>query len=161
MLRSVTENDFNYIFELYMHPAINSFLMYEEMDASAFRTIFDQLLQQEVLWIMEVDNKQVGMIKLAPMQYRCSHIVYIGGVAIHPDHKGQGWGLQMMQEAITLILAKGYLRAELSVAVENEKAIRIYEKVGFKKVGVLKNFGYLQSKNRFVDEWLMEYLPST
>jgi L-phenylalanine/L-methionine N-acetyltransferase len=65
MLRSVTENDFNYIFELYMHPAINSFLMYEEMDASAFRPIFDQLLQQEVLWIMEVDNKQVGMIKLA------------------------------------------------------------------------------------------------
>jgi RimJ/RimL family protein N-acetyltransferase len=50
------------------------------------------------------------------------------------------------------------LRIELSVAVQNKKAIQLYESVGFTKEGVLKNYTYLKSKNQFIDEVLMSNL---
>ena len=47
---------------------------------------------------------------------------------------------------------------ELSVAAINDKATHIYEKAGFQKEGVLRNYTYLKSENRYLDEVLMSYL---
>ena len=51
-----------------------------------------------------------------------------------------------------------FLRIELSVASINEKAIRLYEKAGFEKEGILKKFTYLESEKKFLDEVMMAYL---
>jgi putative acetyltransferase len=49
-------------------------------------------------------------------------------------------------------------RIELSVATHNQKACQLYETVGFQKEGVFKNYGFLKSENRFVDEYAMAIL---
>jgi len=64
----------------------------------------------------------------------------------------------MLQEIIDHVKEKMFLRIELSVASVNGKAIRLYEKAGFVKEGVLKNFTYLKSENKFLDEVMMAYL---
>jgi putative acetyltransferase len=64
----------------------------------------------------------------------------------------------MMEEIIAYCRQKNFLRIELSVATENEKAIRLYEKAGFVKEGVMKRFTYLKSENRFLDEVMMACL---
>jgi putative acetyltransferase len=158
MIRKATNKDFDFIYELYMHPQINRWLLYEQMDADSFLPIFNELLLKEILFVYENDGIPTGMCKLVPQYYRNSHIVYLGGLAIHPFFAGKGEGLIMLQEIKEYTMQKGFLRIELSVAAINEKAIRLYEKAGFVKEGVLKKFTYLKSENKFLDEVMMAYL---
>ena len=158
MVRQATAKDFSFIYDLYFHPQINPFLLYEMMDKAAFRPIFKDLLKKKVLYIFDIDGEKVGMFKLIPLMYRTEHIAYLGGVAIHPQWAGKGFGVQMMQEILAYAKQCGILRIELSTATINEKAIHLYEKVGFQKEGVLRNYTYLKSENRFLDEVLMAYL---
>ena len=158
MVRSAVSSDFNFIYALYFHPDINPYLLYEMMEKTDFQAVFDALLSNNNLYIFEVEGEKAGMFKLVPMTHRTSHIVYLGGVAVHPQFSGRGFGKQMMLEIIDLCQQQGILRIELSAATINEKAIKLYEKVGFQKEGVLRKYTHLKSKNQFLDEVLLSYL---
>ena len=158
MLRQATATDFDFVYELYMHQQINPFLLYEQMEISDFKPVFNDLSNRKVLFVFEDDGVPTGMCKLVPQQYRNSHIVYLGGIAIHPFFSGKGEGIKMMNDIIDFAKQNGFLRIELSVASVNEKAIRLYEKAGFVKEGILRRFTYLQSENKFLDEVMMAYL---
>lgn len=158
MTRKATQNDFQFVYDLYMHPLANPHLLYENMDLEQFRPIYQDLLDDGVKYIFEENKSPVGMFKLIRLKYRCSHIAYIGGLAIHPDFSGKGFGKQMMQEIITLAKEMGILRLELSVGSENLPAQKLYEKLGFEKEGVLRKYTHLVSEGRFLDEVMMAYL---
>src|SRR4030095_1753453 len=133
MIRRMTRQDFDFVYELYMHPEVNKYLLYEPMPEKEFTPVFDDLLQKEVIYIFENNGSAAGMFKLIPYTYRASHVVYLGGLAIHPSRSGKGLGSIMMKEILDYAKEKGMLRIELSAAVINEKAIRLYEKAGFQK----------------------------
>lgn len=158
MVRSAVPTDFDFIYFLYFHPDINPFLLYEMMEKSDFQGIFDALMSKDSLYIFENEGESVGMFKLVHLAHRTSHIVYLGGVAVHTEYSGHGFGKKMMQEILDLCQKKGFLRIELSAAAINEKAIKLYEKVGFQKEGILRKYTHLKSKNQFLDEILMSYL---
>ena len=158
MLRPATYTDFDFIYELYMNQQINPYLLYEQMEVNDFKPVFDELTIKKVLFIFEDDGVPTAMCKLVPQQYRNSHIVYLGGIAVHPFFAGKGEGIKMMKEIIEYAKQNGFLRIELSVASSNEKAIRLYEKAGFVKEGLLKKFTYLKSENKYLDEVMMAYL---
>lgn len=158
MIRNITSNDFSFIYGLYMHPAVNPFLLYEQMNAEAFKPIYQDLLERNIIYIFSADGNDVGMFKFIPQQHRNAHIAYLGGVAVDPVFAGKGYGMQMIHAIIELGTIKQMLRIELSVATVNYKAIALYEKAGFKKEGVMQKFTHLVREGRFIDEVLMSYL---
>jgi RimJ/RimL family protein N-acetyltransferase len=158
MLEKVSASDFDTIYGLYMNPEVNPYLLYEMMDVETFIPIFNELLKDGVLYLYKKGVETLGMCKLIRQKHRNEHILYLGGVAIHPDYIGKGFGRKMMLEIIDYCKNHSVSRIELSVAVHNEKAIQLYESVGFIKEGVLKNYTYLKSKNQFIDEVLMSNL---
>jgi L-phenylalanine/L-methionine N-acetyltransferase len=158
MIRKVTASDFNFVYDLYMHPQTNRFLLYEQMNAETFEPIFNDLLSKEILFIYYNENVATGMFKLVRHLYRNDHIGYLGSVVIHPQFAGKGQGYKMLQEIIFLGSQIGLLRIELSTATSNEKAIRLYEKAGFQTEGTLKKYTYLKNENLFLDELMMAYL---
>jgi RimJ/RimL family protein N-acetyltransferase len=160
MIRKATDTDFDFIYNLYMHPSINPFLLYEIMDAESFRPIYTDLMQKGVLFIYSDGEADAGMFKLVPMTYRNSHIAYLGGVAVHPAFAGKGYGNKMMKEIVAFAKERGFGRIELSVASSNDKAIHLYTKAGFEKEGVLRNYTYLASEKRYLDEVLMSWLAT-
>ncbi len=155
MVQQADSDDFVFFYDLYMHPAINPYLLYEQMSAAEFRPIFESLLQEQVLFVYYADSAPGGMFKMIPQKYRNDHIVYLGGLAIDPAFAGKGEGRKMMDEIITLATKRGFLRIELSVASTNDKAIKLYEKAGFKKEGLFKKYTHLKSEHRFIDEIMM------
>jgi putative acetyltransferase len=158
MIRKATHPDFNFIYELHIHPQVNRFLFYEMMETVEFKGIFNEMLEQGVLYVYEEDGVSKGMFKLTPKQHRCSHIVFLGGVAIHPSFSGKGCGQRMVNEIIALGKEQGFLRMELGVSTINSKAIHLYEKAGFKREGVFEKYIYIRSENIFLDDILMAYL---
>ncbi|MBZ5857507.1 GNAT family N-acetyltransferase [Flavihumibacter profundi] len=141
-----------------MHPAINPYLLYDPMPLPDFAPIFSDLLDKSVLYKFIVEGRAAGMCKLVHQYFRNAHTIYLGGVAIHPDFTGKGYGLQMLQEIIAYAVGKGCRRIELSTGITNEKAIRLYERVGFVKEGVLRNYTWFKNEDRFLDEIMMSWI---
>ena len=53
---------------------------------------------------------------------------------------------------------RGHHRITLSTAVDNVRAIRVYEKVGFRAVGVTRRSNLNEVRGEWEDELLMEYV---
>jgi putative acetyltransferase len=125
------------------------------MRVSEFEPIYNDLLFKSVLFKYSVDGEDIGMCKLVPQYHRNSHIIYLGGVAVDPSFGGKGHGFKMLQEIISHTEDRGFKRIELSTATFNEKAISLYEKAGFFREGILRNYTWMKAENRFVDEIIM------
>ena len=158
MLTPAASSDFNFFYSLYMHPQVNPYLLYEMMEQESFKPIFKDLLQQKIIFKYVAEGQPVGMCKLIQLKHRNSHILYVGGLAIDPDHAGKKYGFKMLKDVIDYAKEQNILRIELSVSVENLIAINLYKKIGFQEEGVLQKFTYLKSKDRFIDETLMSYI---
>jgi RimJ/RimL family protein N-acetyltransferase len=159
MTRTAVKSDFDYFYGLYMHPKVNPFLLYEQMSVEEFRPVFRELQEKGYLYVyQDQEGVPVGMFKLVPQQYRNSHMVYLGGLAIDPLFAGKGFARKMLQEIKERAIQKGFTRIELTVAVINEKAIRLYEQAGFLQEGRLRNLTFLASENRYIDEVIMSCL---
>ncbi len=107
-------------------------------------------------WLVAcVDCKAVGSLGLSV----CTHSLrrrHVGelGIAIHDQWQGQGVGSALMKAAINL--ADRWLnltRLELTVFTDNEPAIRLYERAGFKIEGRFRKFAFRDGE--FVDAYAM------
>jgi len=155
MIRLAQREDFAFLHRLYMHPVTNPWLLYEVQPLEVFSQELAMLTDKQMLFVYESEVSSVGMFKLQPMKHRNSHIIYLGGVAIDPELIGKGHGKNMIVEAVKLAQSRGYRRMELTVATENARAIRVYESVGFRFEGILRDYSYLASENRYIDEQVM------
>jgi ribosomal protein S18 acetylase RimI-like enzyme len=54
----------------------------------------------------------------------------IGAVAVHPEHRGQGWGAAVTA-ALASVLTQRYVQVGLGVSADNSVASRLYDRLGF------------------------------
>lgn len=64
----------------------------------------------------------------------------ITNVAVHPEHRRGGIAFAMLCELMKRGSARGIARFTLEVRAGNTPALRLYEKLGFRSVGIRKNF---------------------
>ena len=64
----------------------------------------------------------------------------ITNIAVHPDHRGRGLGLAIVQALIKHAKTERLATITLEVRVSNAPAIALYRKVGFAEVGRRKGF---------------------
>ena len=84
---------------------------------------------------------------------RMRHVGEVG-LFVHADYQGRGVGTTLMETLLDL--ADHWLmlvRVELEVFADNEQAIRLYEKLGFEKEGLLRMTTVWNG--RYVDEYKM------
>lgn len=155
MIRKAQKEDEDFFYDLYMHPQINPYLLYEPISKEEFTPIFEDLFLKNALFVYQNTVSKIGMFKLIQFDYRTSHINYLGGIAINPDFAGQGFGKKMLLEIIDYVKNLGIKRLELAVSIFNEKAIKLYESVGFEREGLMRKAVYLQKEDKYVDELMM------
>ena len=56
---------------------------------------------------------------------------YLGFMYVAPEHRGQGLNQQLIDELITWCKSEGIFDFYLDVYLENESAVKAYEKAGF------------------------------
>jgi L-phenylalanine/L-methionine N-acetyltransferase len=154
-IRLITATDFNFIYNLYMHPQVNPWLLYDPMTEQEFEPVLKALFAQNIIYVFEQEGSPVGMFKFIVQQHRNAHCAYLGGLAIHPAFGGRGLGAAMMEAIVNLAKQQQIIRIELSVATINTNAIALYEKHGFVKEGVLRCYTWYKNENRFIDEVMM------
>jgi aminoglycoside 6'-N-acetyltransferase len=80
-------------------------------------------------------------------------------IFLGPDAQGRGLGPEAMRTVIRyLVEDRGHHRITLGTSVENARAIRAYEKIGFRRVGVMRRAARSHLTGDWEDELLMEYV---
>lgn len=109
-------------------------------------------------FVIELDGAVVGLIQyweeLEP-KYRHAGI----DLFVDPAFHGQGVGTEAVRRLVGhLIDERGHHRITIDPGASNAAAIRCYEKVGFKRVGVLRRYERLSGSREWRDGLLMELL---
>lgn len=65
---------------------------------------------------------------------------HITNIAILPEYRGQKLGEALLRKMIEISISMGVVRMTLEVRVSNSVAISLYEKLGFQKGGIRKNY---------------------
>lgn len=109
-------------------------------------------------WVVELEDVVVGFVQAYEEddpEYRHAGI----DLFLHPDHHGKGLGRETVQ------LVGGYLvgdrgnhRLVIDPAAANERAIRCYEAVGFRPIGVAREYWWDDAEERWADGLLMDCL---
>lgn len=121
----------------------------EEMN-SKIRAIHDSksltLVAEDEVDIVGFLSSEIGFAK------RIRHSAYIV-IGILKDYRGKGIGVKLFEELEKWSLENNVTRLELTVMKHNEGAIRLYEKMGFKKEGLKEKSLIVEGK--YVDEYYM------
>jgi L-phenylalanine/L-methionine N-acetyltransferase len=127
------------------HPEVYTTLMQLPMPTEAMWRArlerFDQPDATDVLFIAEINGHLVGSAGLHPApQLRRRHCAHLG-ISVDPAAQRQGVGTALMQTICDHADRWAQLlRLELTVFVDNEPAIRLYERFGFRREGVMRAF---------------------
>jgi len=103
-------------------------------------TVAEELAYDEVTFVVEYTVRVVGAIQFGEEtepDYRHASIDIYLDPAVH----GRGLGTDAVRTlARHLITAGGHHRLVIDPAADNEAAIRSYAKVGFRPVGIMRNY---------------------
>jgi aminoglycoside 6'-N-acetyltransferase len=78
-------------------------------------------------------------------------------IFLGPDHQDRGLGTEAMRVLVRhLVEDRGHHRVTLTSSPANERAIHVYEKVGFRRVGLLRKAEPSATTGEWEDQLLME-----
>lgn len=97
---------------------------------------FDQLFQhyspeKDRFWFAEVNNEMMGAIAVVE---HSANLVQLRWFILHPSIRRLGLGKSLLNEALNYCKEKGYQKVFLETTKDQETAIKMYTKVGFRKV---------------------------
>jgi ribosomal protein S18 acetylase RimI-like enzyme len=83
-----------------------------------------------------IESKVVGWCDVLPIDRPTMAHGGVLGVGVLVEHRGKGIGTALVRAAIDLAKAAGLTRIELTVREHNERAISLYERLGFVREGL-------------------------
>ena len=110
----------------------------------------------ENVLVAEIDGRPVGWAKIEhPTTLPASaHVWHVTGLAVDPRFEGRGAGQALMEGLIELARTRGGRRMTLRVFGPNERAQRLYKRLGFEVEGVMRG-EFMVGDGEFVDDLFM------
>lgn len=88
-------------------------------------------------WVVALDGDQV--VGYVGSQSSCDE-TDIMNIAVHPDWRRRGIAESLIDNLIRELKNRGSRALMLEVRISNDPATRLYEKLGFRQVGLRKNY---------------------
>ena len=122
-----------------------------EEQAQRIRNVLSR--DNQVIFVVEHENQLIGFLGAYGEIYRRSHhCVYIV-IGILQNFTGQGIGKQLFETVEKWALDHKLHRLELTVMSHNERAIRLYQKMGYQTEGIKQDSLWVNGE--YVDEYYM------
>jgi len=103
--------------------------------------------------VAELEGRVVGNANWSRLGGRTAHVAELG-MMVHDDHTGRGIGRALLDALVEAAFDWHDLRRlQLQVLHDNAAAIRLYERAGFVREGILR--GHVFRRGRDEDVWVM------
>lgn len=97
----------------------------------------------EKIFLFEIENKIVGMCSIEGVnKIRIKHRVDLA-ITVLKNYWGNKIGEKLIDYAIGYCKSNSIKKIELTVRIDNERALKLYKKFGFEIEGEIKKFIYL------------------
>lgn len=95
--------------------------------------------KESIMLCAFIENRIVGSVTVIwSNRIKTKHVANLVGMFVNPDYQRQGIGKELVLKAIEELKAfSQFEKIKLDVVSKNNKAINLYESVGFEKVGEL------------------------
>jgi aminoglycoside 6'-N-acetyltransferase len=136
-LRPVRAEDADRLEEILADPEVRRW--WGEHDAERVR---QELIEddEEVVYAIEVGDEVIGAVQYGEEtipDYRHASV----DIFLATDWQGRGFGSEALRVlARHLFEERGHHRLTIDPAAANERAIRVYERIGFRPVGVMREY---------------------
>ena len=135
-LRPVRDDDADALLALLTEPAVAEW--WQVWDEARVREMMSD--REEPALAIEMGGELVGLLLLGEEAYPMYRHASLD-IAIATEHQGKGIGTEALRLAIRhLIDERGHHRFTIDPSAANERAIRVYARLGFKPVGVLRKY---------------------
>lgn len=130
-LRNANENDYNFTFNLFKTVYKDYVIKFWNNRQVEFEKYFcDSLFKVEHMQIILHDDKEIGVLQLIKKEKE----LYIEEIQIDPNNQSKGIGTEIIND-----IKKAAFQSNFSVGLMvlklNNRARKLYEKLGFKVVG--------------------------
>ncbi|AGH80895.1 acetyltransferase [Psychromonas sp. CNPT3] len=122
---------------------------YEKMQ----RFVRENIANNHSQYVAVLNEQIIGWADIIPLTRETMHHVGHLGMGVTLDFRGQGVGSALLEKSIAHAWKQNLKRLELEVFSDNEIAINLYKKYGFKIEGVKKQARLF--KNKYQDITLM------
>ena len=96
----------------------------------------------QTMLVAVIDGKVIGSLGLGRLEGRRSHVGTFG-MAVHDAYAGRGAGTALMAAAVEQADRwLGIRRLELTVWTDNIRAIALYERFGFEREGLMRDYAW-------------------
>ena len=155
VLRPLTGGDAGWILPMLSEPEVEKWWGGYDLE----RVTGELLADEEEEWLaVELDGEPIGIVgwwEEPDAQYRYAGI----DVSLRSGWHGRRLGSDAVRTlARWLVDERGHVRVTIDPAADNDRAIRCYERVGFRRVGVMRRYEHLAS-GESRDGLLMDLLP--
>jgi diamine N-acetyltransferase len=140
LLKPVTRDNWEEAMEL--SKGDDKYVNVAEGIAAAYVVPWDEAFDP---YVVMNDEQIIGFVYVSYTPHSIDNY-WIGGLFIHKNFRGFGYGVKTINLMIQLITAsnKECRIVCLTVENENEVAKRIYEKIGFKPMGSINKYGEIR-----------------
>ena len=159
LIRTASELDVPAITEIYAHYVRHSAATFEiePPDGTEMRRRHAEVIARGLPYLVaEVESRVAGYAYAGPYRIRPAYRFTLeDSVYVHPDSRTHGLGRMMLSRVIEMCEAAGY-RQMIAVIGDsgNVASIRLHEKLGFRRAGVLQSAG--RKFGRWIDSVLMQ-----
>ncbi len=108
-----------------------------EAEEAFLRSLLDS--PDGVMYAAKVEGKIIGIANVSRKKRRMSHRASLG-ISVRQCAWYRGVGTALMDKLVAFSRNNGIEQLELEVRSDNERAIRLYEKFGFQKIGTIPAF---------------------
>lgn len=138
-IRSITPNDKERLTLFRKELSDEDRIFFSFLEERKFEDFLDPVRFASVLIVEDASCKIIGYGHLEKFQQ--AHKQHVGrlGIALHPAHRGTGLSRSIMNSIIDIARSNGITKIWLSVHLDNIRALRLYEKFGFKPEGIFFN----------------------
>ena len=158
-LRAATENDLCRIRDIYNEAVVNTTATFdtEPRSVDQQRAWFFLHRDRHPVWVATDGDAVVGWASLSPWSDRCAYDTTVEiSVYIEPDYQGKGVGSRLLETVLREGREHGNHTVLARIVEGNGSSIRIHEKFGFQRVGVMKEVGF--KFGRFLDVHLLQLI---
>ena len=152
IIEKISEKYLKDAHKIYNHYIINSYSNFEEkqLTFNQFHNNYKNIIKNKLPYLIALSEKKVvGLAYLNKFREKSGYrFAFENTIYVHNKHTRQGIGYKLLREL--LYVSKKNKNIKLIIAVigslESKGSIKIHQKLGFKKVGVIKKIGFKNKK---------------